>query len=150
MSAYTVLKNFGILVGMIVVMTFAFLALTERNTAMAVETSVMLFKRGRKSLNKGISLATTPNDAEKGAEIPELAEAYRASSGEKGDSDVPDPGFSNDIFTWTDVTYTIRTSDGEERRVLDNVSGFVAPGKLTALMGESGAGELMPGPSELD
>ena len=27
-------------------------------------------------------------------------------------------------------------------RLLDEVSGFVAPGKLTALMGESGAGKV--------
>jgi len=30
---------------------------------------------------------------------------------------------------------------GERRRLLDNISGYVAPGKLTALMGESGAGK---------
>ena len=28
------------------------------------------------------------------------------------------------------------------RKLLDNISGFVAPGKLTALMGESGAGKV--------
>ena len=30
---------------------------------------------------------------------------------------------------------------GEERRLLDNVSGWVKPGTLTALMGVSGAGK---------
>lgn len=33
-------------------------------------------------------------------------------------------------------------ADGTQRRLLDDVSGFVAPGKLTALMGESGAGKV--------
>lgn len=44
------------------------------------------------------------------------------------------------MFTWTDVTYTIPTKDGP-RVLLDHVSGYVKPGRLTALMGESGAGK---------
>ncbi|KAG2062951.1 hypothetical protein BDR04DRAFT_1164429 [Suillus decipiens] len=39
------------------------------------------------------------------------------------------------------VNYVIPISGGSERRLLDDVSGYVAPGKLTALMGESGAGK---------
>ena len=45
-----------------------------------------------------------------------------------------------DIFTWRNVTYDI-TIKGEPRRLLDNVSGWVKPGTLTALMGVSGAGK---------
>ena len=48
-----------------------------------------------------------------------------------------------DVFTWRHVGYTIPVLGGrEERRLLDDVSGFVAPGKLTALVGESGAGKV--------
>jgi len=39
------------------------------------------------------------------------------------------------------MEYTVPLSNGEHRRLLDDVSGYVAPGKLTALMGESGAGK---------
>ncbi|KAG2062978.1 P-loop containing nucleoside triphosphate hydrolase protein, partial [Suillus decipiens] len=46
-----------------------------------------------------------------------------------------------DTFTWHHVQYVIPISGGSERRLLDDVSGYVAPGKLTALMGESGAGK---------
>ncbi|PGH10945.1 hypothetical protein AJ79_05191 [Helicocarpus griseus UAMH5409] len=45
-----------------------------------------------------------------------------------------------DIFTWRNVVYDI-TIKGEQRRLLDNVSGWVRPGTLTALMGVSGAGK---------
>ena len=48
---------------------------------------------------------------------------------------------SNDVFTWQHIQYTVPVSSGE-RRLLDDVSGYVAPGKLTALMGESGAGKV--------
>ena len=45
-----------------------------------------------------------------------------------------------DVFTWKDVCYDIEIK-GESRRLLDNVSGWVKPGTLTALMGVSGAGK---------
>lgn len=44
-----------------------------------------------------------------------------------------------DIFTWRNLEYEVSV-DKETRRLLDDISGFVVPGKLTALMGESGAG----------
>ena len=47
---------------------------------------------------------------------------------------------SNEVFNWRNINYDIQVKGGT-RRLLDNVSGFVAPGKMTALMGESGAGK---------
>jgi ATP-binding cassette subfamily G (WHITE) protein 2 (SNQ2) len=47
-----------------------------------------------------------------------------------------------DVFTWRNVQYDVTLKKGETRRLLDDISGFVAPGKLTALMGESGAGKV--------
>lgn len=44
------------------------------------------------------------------------------------------------IFTWKDLTYTVKTPSGP-RVLLDNVYGWVKPGTLTALMGSSGAGK---------
>lgn len=44
------------------------------------------------------------------------------------------------IFTWKDLTYTVKTSSGD-RILLDNVQGWVKPGMLGALMGSSGAGK---------
>jgi ATP-binding cassette subfamily G (WHITE) protein 2 (PDR) len=45
-----------------------------------------------------------------------------------------------DIFTWKNVCCDVHIK-GETRRILSNVSGYVKPGTLTALMGESGAGK---------
>ncbi|KAB8271988.1 ABC-2 type transporter-domain-containing protein [Aspergillus minisclerotigenes] len=44
------------------------------------------------------------------------------------------------IFTWKDLTYTVKTPEGD-RILLDNVQGYVKPGMLGALMGTSGAGK---------
>jgi ATP-binding cassette, subfamily G (WHITE), member 2, PDR len=45
-----------------------------------------------------------------------------------------------DIFTWRNVCCDVHIKS-ETRRLLSNVSGYVRPGTLTALMGESGAGK---------
>ncbi|KAL2868039.1 pleiotropic drug resistance family ABC transporter [Aspergillus lucknowensis] len=44
------------------------------------------------------------------------------------------------IFHWQDVCYDIKIK-GENRRILDNIDGWVKPGTLTALMGVTGAGK---------
>jgi ABC-type multidrug transport system ATPase subunit/ABC-type multidrug transport system permease subunit len=44
------------------------------------------------------------------------------------------------IFTWKNLTYTVKTPDGD-RVLLDNVQGYVKPGMLGCLMGSSGAGK---------
>ncbi|CCF44605.1 multidrug resistance protein CDR1 [Colletotrichum higginsianum] len=44
------------------------------------------------------------------------------------------------VFHWKDVCYDIKIK-GEPRRILDEVSGWVKPQTLTALMGVSGAGK---------
>ncbi|KAL3482172.1 ABC-2 type transporter-domain-containing protein [Aspergillus californicus] len=47
---------------------------------------------------------------------------------------------NSSIFTWKNLTYTVKTPTGD-RVLLDDVYGFVQPGSLTALMGSSGAGK---------
>ncbi|KAG2006802.1 multidrug resistance protein 1, variant 2 [Coprinopsis cinerea AmutBmut pab1-1] len=44
------------------------------------------------------------------------------------------------VFSWDHLRYIVSVA-GEKKVLLDDVSGYVAPGKLTALMGESGAGK---------
>jgi ABC-type multidrug transport system ATPase subunit/ABC-type multidrug transport system permease subunit len=44
------------------------------------------------------------------------------------------------IFTWKNLTYTVKTSEGD-RVLLNDVQGYVKPGMLGALMGSSGAGK---------
>lgn len=44
------------------------------------------------------------------------------------------------VFTWKNLCYTVKTPSGD-RQLLDNVHGWIKPGKLGALMGSSGAGK---------
>ncbi|KAJ1992935.1 ATP-binding cassette transporter snq2, partial [Coemansia thaxteri] len=47
---------------------------------------------------------------------------------------------SGTTFTWDNISYTVPVKGGE-RQLLTDVSGYVKPGTMTALMGSSGAGK---------
>ena len=73
---------------------------------------------------------------------------------EKGESSIPMQVLTDQIilkeqlhlqkqtatFHWSDITYDIKVKRGS-RRLLNMIDGWVKPGTLTALMGESGAGK---------
>ena len=44
------------------------------------------------------------------------------------------------VFTWDRLSYTVSVPGGK-RKLLDNITGWVKPGQLGALMGSSGAGK---------
>ncbi|TDZ30775.1 ABC transporter G family member 21 [Colletotrichum spinosum] len=73
----------------------------------------------------------------------ETAAEKNKSESEKRDGDGPDNQDlvrNTSIFTWKNLTYTVKTPSGD-RKLLDNVQGWVKPGMLGALMGSSGAGK---------
>jgi ATP-binding cassette subfamily G (WHITE) protein 2 (SNQ2) len=118
----------------------ALLILSEYNTSTSFDTPVVLFKRGSKS--SGVEKAITAADEEKSVSPTETAV-------KQDDQDTEKPLIEQsptvDIFSWQHITYTVPTPDGD-RVLLNDVSGYVTPGKLTALMGESGAGKASHGP----
>jgi len=106
---------------------------TEFNTASAFDTAVTLFKQGSRTAE----VTTEAVDEEKGA----AGEPIGPASADANPAALEKPS-STDIFTWRHLNYVVTLSGGVQRRLLDDVSGYVAPGKLTALMGESGAGKV--------
>ncbi|KAH9022163.1 pleiotropic drug resistance ABC transporter [Lactarius pseudohatsudake] len=126
------------LVGFGIAFVAALLFFTEYNTRLSGETNVILFKRGAKApVVRGSQEKAGAVDEEKGA--PELRDVIEETRGASG-TDVAVPMMS-DVFTWRHLEYDVHLGKGETRRLLEDVSGYVAPGKLTALMGESGAGK---------
>lgn len=114
-------RNFGILI----VFWIGFVALntigTEILRPVAGGGDVLLFKRGHlpASLHEEHAVADP------------LALKSKLTTLNKG---LPD------IFSWHNVNYTVPV-DGGHRQLLNNVQGYVKPGTMTALMGESGAGK---------
>jgi ATP-binding cassette, subfamily G (WHITE), member 2, SNQ2 len=96
----------------------------------------MLFKRGARA--PIVREVQEKADEEKGTVgSSNVVEKTRNDSGDS--ISVP---MMSDVFTWRHLEYDVSVGKGEIRRLLDDISGYVAPGKLTALMGESGAGKV--------
>ncbi|KAG0700795.1 ABC-2 type transporter-domain-containing protein [Suillus ampliporus] len=128
-------KNFGIIctfgVGFFAILLIA----TEYNTSSAFDTAMTLFKQG----TRATEAIDTTEDEEKSSRPASLDGVARFTGATAANHLLEKPE-TNDIFTWQHIQYVVPVSGGE-RRLLDDVSGYVAPGKLTALMGESGAGK---------
>jgi ABC-type glutathione transport system ATPase component len=84
-----------------------------------------------------------PRDEESGINEPNHlsgAAVTRTPTGGNVEAMKKDLRAPQDIFTWRNVCCDVQIK-GETRRLLSDVSGYVKPGTLTALMGESGAGK---------
>ncbi|KAF8329222.1 pleiotropic drug resistance ABC transporter [Amanita rubescens] len=128
--------NLGIVLGFFIGFLLCLLAFTELNTSTSHEHSMALFKRNSKP-KQPLSPATPDVENLKEKEDMSAEKSESRLSGKAGTAVQPP---MTDIFSWHDVSYTVH-ADSESKKLLDDISGYVAPGKLTALMGESGAGK---------
>lgn len=136
-------RNFGIIIGFTLFFLAINLITAEIQRDESASGGILLFKRGRapKELQQQIGTATEGDmekaggkpDAMPGNDDPAAAEREKEQAANKLEE-------STDVFTWRDVCYDVQIKK-ETRRLLNNVSGYVAPGKMTCLMGESGAGK---------
>ena len=132
-------RNFGILIAFLLFFMLLYFAATELNSAPASSGEMLVYQQGR--VPAYLKSTTRPSVADE----EKAAAAAAARPGTKtehpgSDSSVHGIPPQKDIFTWKDVVYDIEVK-GEQRRLLDHVSGWVKPGTLTALMGVSGAGK---------
>ena len=137
------MKNYGILVSFGIFFLICLIFFTEINTSVAGENSVILFKSGSKAeLVKDAEAAVTSGDDEE-KEKPRRPDSQEVvdTDEEKAKEAMIDQPKMTSVFSWQHLRYTVNVG-GEQRLLLDGVSGYVAPGKLTALMGESGAGKV--------
>ncbi|KAG9227093.1 hypothetical protein CCMSSC00406_0008293 [Pleurotus cornucopiae] len=141
-------RNFGILLAFGIGFILALLVFTEIQTTSArAGADVVLFKSGSEAAVLKEAEAAVGGDEEKDAPAGE-AGATTGPSGpdhhqraeERKALSAGQPKMT-DIFSWSHVRYTIPIGNHEHRILLDDVSGYVVPGKLTALMGASGAGK---------
>ncbi|KAF4998964.1 hypothetical protein FGRMN_2763 [Fusarium graminum] len=110
----------------------------------------IVFTNGWKQVGEGGRSLLIPREQQhKSKHLFQPQDDEESSSQEKpaartgSDSDTnadPDLIRNRSIFTWRNLTYTVKTPDGD-RVLLDNVQGYVKPGMLGALMGASGAGK---------
>ena len=134
-------RNFGIVCAFGIGFISILLWLSEYNLSLAGDSSVTLFKRGSK-VSIGQPKTTTVDEEKVGVSSTDGASTRHAAEGvatEAGKALEKAPAERN-TFSFENLTYVVPVHGGH-RKLLDNVSGYVAPGRLTALMGESGAGK---------
>lgn len=115
---------------------FVYLFATEFNSTSSSTAEVLVFRRGHVPRQ----LAAAEEAAKNDEEAPQTGAVNPDAREHEQDEQVQALPPQTDVFTWKDVCYDIKIK-GEPRRLLDNVSGWVKPGTLTALMGVSGAGK---------
>ncbi|KAJ4220323.1 hypothetical protein NW757_014522 [Fusarium falciforme] len=131
-------RNFGIMIGW----WLFFVALT----AFFTSKWKLLGEGGRSLLiprekqNKVSHLLQPADEESAPAEKRNQKPSSVSGSGGVTDPEGQDLFRNKSIFTWRNLTYTVKTHDGD-RVLLNDVQGYVKPGMLGALMGSSGAGK---------
>ena len=133
-------RNLGFMFAFMIFFLFVYLFATEFNTASSSTAEVLVFRRGHVPKQLEALEKAAKNDEETPHQA--VINTGNADGQLENDQDEQVRALApqTDIFTWKDVCYDIKIK-GEPRRLLDNVSGWVKPGTLTALMGVSGAGK---------
>jgi len=115
-----------------------YLYASENQVDPAASAGAMLYNRATVSEDK--VKAAQVRDEEKGADEEALAPLSTEPVGDVSGGVSSGIKVSESVFSWNNITYDVMIK-GKPRRLLNYVSGYVAPGKMTALMGESGAGK---------
>ncbi|KAI1938355.1 ATP-binding cassette transporter snq2 [Ophidiomyces ophidiicola] len=136
-------RNFGIVLSLLVLFIVLTMIGTEIQTSARKAAfggaAVTVFMKGQlpPSVKQEMENMNGNRDVEEG-------KPSTASTGWESDhiDDKETQGIAKNtsVFTWQNVNYTIR-SKGAKKKLLQDVQGYIKPGRLCALVGASGAGK---------
>ncbi|KAM0207312.1 hypothetical protein ACHAQD_012104 [Fusarium lateritium] len=127
-------RNFGIICAWWVLFVGLTIFFTSRWKQVGDGGRNLLIPREDQNKSKHLLQSATDEESQSSEKPP-------ANSGSDSNSNLDQQLIRNkSIFTWKNLTYTVKTSDGD-RVLLDDLQGYVKPGMLGALMGASGAGK---------
>ena len=127
-------RNFGIIIAFWIFFVFLTIVGMEIQKPNAGGGAVTIFKRGRapKSVERAMEKGSIPEDEEKAAAAGDEKLIDNDSSGSEVELTAKGVAKNESIFTYQNVNYIIPYEKGE-RKLLNDVQGYVRPGKLTAL-----------------
>ena len=135
-------RNFGFICAFFIFFVFLTALGMELQKPNKGGGAVTIYRRGQvpSAVEKAME-NTLPRDEETGEVHAAGAGDLKDEPSSHSDDEAAKGVARNDtIFTWQNVNYAIPYEKGE-RKLLQDVQGYVKPGKLTALMGASGAGK---------
>ncbi|KAL8894542.1 MAG: hypothetical protein Q9192_004232 [Flavoplaca navasiana] len=130
-------RNFGVIIAFTVLYILITVVAAELFQFVGGGGGATTFK---KSAKKRAPSGSKVADAEKGGEFGDSSASSGRFSDEKAEHSVPRTAQSEEIFTWTDVEYSV-PFEGSQLKLLHQVHGYAKPGVMIALMGASGAGK---------
>ncbi|KAI0698983.1 pleiotropic drug resistance ABC transporter [Cerioporus squamosus] len=130
-------RNFGVLCAFGAGFVGILLLLTEVNQRLAGDSNVMLFKRGSNADVVKAAKQISPDEEKGNSASPSSNGDHSFNERELKEAALE----THNTFSFHHLNYTVPVSKHDTRQLLEDVSGYVPPGKLTALMGESGAGK---------
>lgn len=140
-------RGFGIGVGYVVFFLAVYLFLCEVNQGAKQKGEILVYplsvvRRMKKA--RQLPSGSAAGDIEKvGGDDSGISDKKMLQESSESSSNTDAEGGLNRseaIFHWRNLCYDIKIKK-EDRRILNNVDGWVKPGTLTALMGASGAGK---------
>ncbi|BFZ62298.1 Multidrug resistance protein [Saitoella coloradoensis] len=134
-------RNFGIIIGFWLFFLAVNLLATEFMSNAPAGGEVLVFRKGKapKHITEALSAGKAVDDLE-AQDSGVIASEQGALADTTPSKEMEGVALSKDTFSWQHVNYDIMIK-GNPRKLLSDVQGFVKPGTLTALMGESGAGK---------
>ncbi|ETS76917.1 hypothetical protein PFICI_10791 [Pestalotiopsis fici W106-1] len=123
-------RNFGILVAFMIAFMALHLLATEYIASERSQGEILVFLR--RTLKRAQLQDTDDVETQAASPLPREYES-QPSDTEKIEQ-------QTSVFHWSKICYDVKIKN-QDRRILDNVDGWVKPGTLTALMGVSGAGK---------
>ncbi|KAF5020600.1 hypothetical protein F66182_7369 [Fusarium sp. NRRL 66182] len=121
-------RNVGIVIGFTLFFLGTYMFFAETVSAKKSKGEVLVFRRGHRLAKQKVDAESSPTGRAT------ITEKHGYGEGQ------PSNFKSTSVFHWNNVCYDVKIK-GENRRILDNVAGWVKPGTMTALMGVSGAGK---------
>jgi ATP-binding cassette subfamily G (WHITE) protein 2 (SNQ2) len=124
---FNLLACSGIVVAFWVGFLVWFLFATERSSHTSGGATQLVFKQNAKIPE--LSERKSKRDTESGSTTPDVITEKHQQEAQAAQGSLPK---SNSVFSWYHMNYDISLSGGKTRRLLDDVSGFVAPGKMVS------------------
>lgn len=133
-------RNLGIIIAFFAFFTCTFLIAVEFKGPPPERGEVLVFPLGKEPEHISHDARIEQPVDEESGQVEPIRLAQAASTASNIAATKRQLGPRKDIFTWRNVCCDVQIKK-ETRRLLSDVSGYVKPGTLTALMGASGAGK---------